>query len=68
MDYTKLKAGDKVRLKPARKNSSLGYEKVAGQVLTIKKVFPQYDWACTFEEDPDPHTIYRMKDIMEVVE
>ncbi len=60
------KVGDKVRLKPARKSSSRGYAAAAARVLTIKKIWPQYDWACSFEEYGDD-CLFRLKDIKEVV-
>lgn len=64
MKFEDYKAGDKVIMKPATKRSSVGYEKVGGKTLTIKEIFPQYAWTCTFEEIDEEGTIYRMKDIL----
>lgn len=67
IDVTTLNVGDKVRMKPARKDSSLGYKQVGGKVLTIKEILPCFDWACRFVEIDEEHTVYRMKDIQEVI-
>lgn len=66
-EFKALKAGDKVLMKPARKDSTIGYALVGGKVVTIREVLPQYAWACAFEEVRDPLQIFRCKDIEKVV-
>lgn len=60
-----FKVGDKVRMKPARKNSTISYKAVGGKVLTIKEIFPQLAYSCTFEEIDEPNTVYRLQDVAE---
>jgi hypothetical protein len=64
VNYKDYKVGDRVIMKPARPNSSIGYKNVCGRVMTIKEIIPQLDWACTFEEQDEENTVYRMKDIL----
>ena len=66
-EFKTLKAGDKVLMKPARKESSIDYALVGGMVVTIREILPQYAWACAFEEVRDPLQIFRCKDIEKVI-
>lgn len=56
------KVGDKVIMKAPRKNSSLGYGKTKGRVLTISAILPQYGDAFTAEEFGSEE-LYRLRDI-----
>lgn len=56
------KIGDKVIMKAPRKNSSLGYAKTKGRVLTISAILPQYgDGFTTLEFGTD--LLFRLRDI-----
>lgn len=58
----KYHVGDRVTLKPARRNSSFGYKEMCGRTLTIKEIFPQYQGACSFEESEDD-SLFRLQDL-----